>query len=147
MPADLQSHGLPAAEVAARTLFPHLRSCLKRSVRERWGKESSSTRMIHGGERETKKGCMSTHKGSTAAAKVNSFLTFMKIFTEHFSAIRLNFAVWSKHLSWRGLYVLGAMHQGLGVALGSELRIHTTSPTYTRPRTSRHTFTVCCRSF
>lgn len=77
---------------------------------------------------------MHTHKGSTAAAKVNSFLTFMKIFTEHFSAICLNFAVWSKHLSQRRLYVLGAVpHRGLEVAPGSKSQIHTTSQVHVTP--------------
>lgn len=79
---------------------------------------------------------MHTHKGSTAAAKVNSFLTFMKIFTEHFSAICLNFAVWSKHFSQSRLYVLGTiLHQGLGVTLGSKTHIHTTSPSTRGPLT------------
>lgn len=89
-----------------------------------------------------KKMHMHTHKGSTAAAKVNSFLTFMKIFTEHFSAICLNFAVWSKHLSQRRLYVLGAvLHQGLGVAPGS--KTHTTSPSTCDSLTLRHRLTIC----
>lgn len=74
------------------------------------------------------------HKGSTAAAKENSFLTFMKIFTEHFSAICLNFAVRSKHFSQPRLYVLGAIpHQGLGVALGSSSQVHTMSPNICAP--------------
>lgn len=86
---------------------------------------------------------MHTHKGSTAAAKVNSFLTFMKIFTEHFSAICLNFAVWSKHLSQRRLYVLGTIpHRGLGVALGSKSQIRTPSPRTRGPLLLRHRLTA-----
>lgn len=91
-----------------------------------------------------KKMHMHTHKGSTAAAKVNSFLTFMKIFTEHFSVICLNFAVWSKHLSQRRLYVPGTIpHRGLGVALGSKSQIHTMSPSTCGPLTLRHRLGVC----
>lgn len=92
-----------------------------------------------------KKMHMHTHKGSTAAAKVNSFLTFMKIFTEHFSAICLNFAVWSKHLSQHRLYIQATIpHQGLGVPLSSKSQIHTTSPSTRGPLALRHSLTVCC---
>ena len=87
---------------------------------------------------------MHTHKGSTAAAKVNSFLTFMKIFTEHFSAICLNFAVWSKHFSQHRLYVLATIpHQGLGVPLGSKSQIHSRPQGTRGPLTLRHRLTAC----
>lgn len=91
-----------------------------------------------------KRRCTCTHtKGSTAAAKVNSFLTFMKIFTEHFSAICLNFAIWSKHLSQHRLYVLGAVpHRGLEVAPGSKSQIHNTSPSTCNLLTLRHRLTI-----
>lgn len=55
MPADLHSHGLPAAEVAARALSAHLWRRLKCSVREHQDNENSSTQMIHKGRRGEKK--------------------------------------------------------------------------------------------
>lgn len=70
----------------------------------------------------------------------------MKTFTEHFSAICLNFAVWSKHLSQRRQYAVGAIPQrGLGAALGFKSQIHTTSqstwPPYFKAQT--HSLLLC----
>lgn len=135
MPANLYNQGLPAAEVVARALFCSSMNLFKNvlSMNTR-ARETHPLRLFTRGRE--KKMHMHTHKGSTAAAKVNSFLTFMKIFTEHFSAICLNFAVWSKHLSQRRLYVLGTiLHQGLGVTLGSKTHIPTTSPSTRGPLT------------
>lgn len=70
----------------------------------------------------------------------------MKTFTEHFSAICLNFAVWSKHLSQRRQYTVGAIPQrGLGVALGFKSQIHTMSQSTRLPyfKAQTHGLLLC----